>query len=81
MEQVRIVVEMPEEEKPYMGGFKNVTNGLVYLHGFSQTDQLRRIHPIKCHRDVIIMIYWLKNTFYNIFCTKLILNLDPNLRL
>jgi len=51
MEQVRILVEMPEEEKPYMGGFKNVTNGLVYLHAFSQTDQLRRIHPIKCHRD------------------------------
>jgi hypothetical protein len=51
IEQVRIIVEMPEDDKTYLGGFKNVTNGLVYLHSFSQTDQLRRIHPIKCHRD------------------------------
>ena len=45
---------MPQTEKIYLGGLKNVSNGLVYLHAFSQTDQLKKNHAIKCHRDVSI---------------------------
>ena len=51
IEQVRVFVKVSDEEKPYLGGLKNVSNGLVYLHAFSQTDQIKKIHPIKCHRD------------------------------
>jgi len=35
---VNIQVYLPIRNKPYLGGFKSLKNGLIYHHAFAQTD-------------------------------------------
>lgn len=48
----RLEVEPPKYQKEYLGGFRNVKNGLIYLNYFAQTDQIQRDHKVKEERDV-----------------------------
>lgn len=58
-----IVVEIENRSiiKPFLGGFTNVENGLVYHHGYSQTGpRPPKIHPMyKNHRDT--QTYFVRN--------------------
>lgn len=48
---INIEVEQPFTIKPYIGGFKNSKNGIIFYHAFAQTDQIQHDHKPKNHRD------------------------------
>ena len=49
---VRVEIEMPKHPKPFLGGLRHLESNSIYLHAFSQTDQIRRHHPEKQTRAV-----------------------------
>jgi len=59
---VQVEVEKCTKQKPYLGGFKNNKNGLVYYHAFTQTDQNASYHPDKNERTVQTYQYKTKST-------------------
>jgi hypothetical protein len=52
-----ITIERSEIPKPYLGGYQNAKTGLIYHHAFAQTDQIKREHKLKFHRDVIFFTF------------------------
>jgi hypothetical protein len=57
-------VEIIKEEipKPYLGGYKHAKNNHVYHHAFAQTDQRRKEHCTKYHRETQTYDYSTKST-------------------
>lgn len=40
-----------QRKKPFIGGYKNVGNGIEYWNAFAQTDQLKSKHKLSFTRD------------------------------
>ena len=59
---MQVEVEKCTKQKPYLGGFKNNKNNLIYYHAFTQTDQNASYHPDKCERKVQTYEYKTKST-------------------
>lgn len=53
--QIKIVtvqVDKFKGSKPFIGGYRNQTNGMAYHNAFSQTDQQPTYHPEKKTREI-----------------------------
>jgi hypothetical protein len=46
-----VTIEYCSTPKPFIGGFRNKKTGIVYHHAFAQTDQVKKDHKLKFHRD------------------------------
>jgi len=59
---VQVEVEKCTKQKPYLGGYKNHKNNVIYYHAFTQTDQNASYHPDKVERKVQTYQYKTKST-------------------
>merc|ERR1719512_492551 len=61
---VTVHVQRPDNNKPYLGGFRNKQNGATYHHAITQTAPLQKkeIQTIRFHREVQTYEYRTRST-------------------